>query len=387
MKTLRFKKILLMLVVILLATTCYQYNILLEFSNFFKIAGVSLIAIILVFNKTNNSEKSFNKLIKLYFLGIFLSVVFCYIYWGQSIITSVFALKTYYFMFFYYAIHALKPSIREINFTIITIALGYITAYFVNYISFPDLIFGLVGRERRGTISFTIAGVTFMVYTLFLCFYNIKFLKKKIYILLLILCFIVLFTRASRNAIFAVLFSIFIFTFIYTKGFEKKVFNVIFFTLGAIAVYFSLSEFIDGLFLKMDSDLSQGEDYIRLQSAYYYIFEHAPSTLNLIFGNGKFSGTSDYGDYMMNVMWAKRHLYAEDIGLIGFWSYFGIVTVIAYFLMLGKFLKKYNFLPIRMFALYLIIMSVATMDSYQLDGILIQSMLFYLSDISLIQKK
>jgi hypothetical protein len=379
----KYRKILLMLSVILLATNFYQLNILLEYSNFFKILGLILIVLIVIFNKKTRSIKSYNKLIRVYFLGIFISAFFCYLYWGQSIITSVFALKTYYFMFFYYAIHVLKPSIKEINFTIITVAVGYIIAYFIDYLSFPDIIFGIKGRERRGTISFTIAGVTFMIYALFLSFYKIRFFKKYRYIFLLTLCFIVLLTRASRNAIFAVTLSILVFSYLQTKGFEKKIFNVLFFLIVGGIIHSGFAIFFDGLFLKLESDLSEGDNYVRIRSAYYYIFEHSPSFWNNIFGNGWFSGSSDYGQYMMESMWERRGLYAEDIGLIGFWSYFGVITITAYFLMLRKLLKKYNFLTIRMFAFYLVFMSFATMDSYQLDGIIIQSMLFYISDISL----
>ena len=213
MKTLRFKKILLMLLVILLATTCFKYAELLQYSNGFKIAGVLLIVLILVFNKKSNIEKSFNKLIKLYFLGIFLSVIFCYIYWGQTLLTSVFALKTYYFMFFYYAIHALRPSAKEVSLTILIGGFLYILAYLINYVTFPILIFGEMGYERRGTILFNVTGATLMIYSLFLSYYNVKFLNKKKYLVVLIFCLLVLLLRASRNAIFAVVFSIFIYTF------------------------------------------------------------------------------------------------------------------------------------------------------------------------------
>ena len=349
------------------------------------IFGVLLIIFTILFNTKSRNIKSFDKLIKIYFIGIFFSMIFCYLYWDQSFITSLFALKTYYFMFFYYALHRLKPSFKEIHYTIIIIGVCYILAYITNYINFPDIIYGLKGRERRGTLSFTIAGVTFMIYTLFLSFYNIKFLKKKKYIFLFMLCFIVLFTRASRSAIFAVCFSLFIFNYLKTIGFEKKIFNVVYYLIAAGFIYFNFAIFFDGLLFKIESDLSDGDNYVRIRSAYYYIYEHSPSIWNYIFGNGKFSGTSDYGQYMMTTMWKRRGLYAEDIGLIGFWSYFGVITLTTYFVMLHKLLKKDNFLPIRMFSFYLIIMSITSMDSYQIDGIIIQSMLFYLTDISLTQ--
>lgn len=386
MRKLRLKKISLMLLIIFFATTFYQFNLFVEYDNSFKVLGFILL-FLTVFLSRNGTKMSFSNLIKTYFIGIFFSCIFCLFYWGQSLIISALALKAYYFMAFYYAIHAIRPSLREINFTILVLGLSYVMTYFINYVTYPELTFGIRALERRGTLSFSIVGTTFMVYSLLLSFYYVRFFKKRGYIIVILLCLSVLLMRASRNAIFAVTVALFVMNFSFIRGLSKYVLGFLFFSILLGFTYLNFQDYFDGLFSLFQSELSLGGNYIRLRSVYHYIFEHPPSFWNYIFGNGFFSGKSEYGDYVINTLWRKRGLYAEDIGLIGFYSYFGIITLMAYIFMLIKLLKKYNFFPVRIFALYLVLMSLATMDSYQLDGILLQTMLFYVSDISLIQKK
>jgi hypothetical protein len=387
MKEINLKKRVLLLFIILLGISFYQYAFIVQYSSNFKIIGVSLIFVIIIFGKKNRYPKLFKKPLQIYFFGIFLSTIFCYLFWGQSVITSFMALKSYYFMLLYFALHYLRPSLKDVHFVIIAIAMGYMTFYMVNFLLYPIMLFGDHGVERRGTLSFTFFGVIFMIYTLFYSFHKLTIKLNIKHFVLLIFCLLILILRASRSAIFAVCFCLLFYYLLKTAWSTKKIFFIVFFLILFSFVYVNFNTIFDALIDKTTTDLDDGDDYVRVKSAYYYLFEHSPSIWNNIFGNGWFSSYSDYGEYMVNVMWGQKKLYGEDVGLIGFWSYFGVITITAYFVMIFRLFKKYNSIPLRMFGVYLILNSFGTMDSYMQDSLILQPILFYISDLNFYKHK
>ena len=384
-----FKKRILLLIIILLGINFYQFQEFESLMNYSRFIGLFIILLIIIFNKSTKLLTPSKKYLYIYITGVFLSVIACYFFWNQSLILSIISLKMYMFIFIYFALHRLKPTIRDVYYVITLIAIGYSIVYLLNYLMYPNYLFGNKASERRGTFTFQVYGSIFCVFSTFR-YFSLAFIKKKITnknIFLFSLFLLVILLRAGRSQIFAIILPITIY-YLITGSFNfKKVIISFFLILAGYFLFIGFEDIFTSIYLKTKSDFGEGNDNIRLLSASYYLFDHSPSNWNIIFGNGVYNGESEYGKYVLDTLWDYYGFYAEDIGLIGFWSYFGFITLFAYFRIMMIFFKKYNLTYIRMFGFYLILMSITTYDSYEADSLILQPILLYVCDLNFNFKK
>ncbi len=387
MEKIRLRKTILLTIIILLGISFYEFSFVDSFSRFLILSSFTVIVLISFFGERHHLPKQFSFPLIFYFFGIFLSVIACKLYWDQSILQSFLALKSFYLMFFYFTLHVIRPTIKEIHRVVILISIGYVICYSISLITYPDILFGSKAISRRNTISINIFGVIFLVYSIFLTFYKSFIEKKRMYLFLFLIFLTFIFIRASRNAIFAILFLLIYFYYLRNRFSLLKFFQILLIVFAFIFSFGLYQNYFDTLVNITMSQFFEGNTYIRIQSLLYYLFEHSQNNVNLFFGNGIFNADSNYGKYVVNSLWKNKGFYAEDIGLIGFWSYFGVITLFSYIYMIFLMLKKHNSMPIRYFSLYLIIMSFATMDSYMTDSLIFQPLVFYMSDILLYRSK
>jgi hypothetical protein len=386
---LNLNKRILLLIIILSGINFYQYQGFESLMNYSRFFGLFIILLIIIFNKSTKLFTPSRKYLNFYMIGIFLSVIACYFFWNQSFLLSIISLKMYMFIFVYFALHRLKPTINDIYYVITIIAIGYSIVYLLNYSMYPNHLFGNKASERRGTFTFQVYGSIFCVFSTFR-YFSLAFIKKKSSkknLFLFSLFLLVILLRAGRTQIMSILLPIVIYYISNGKFNFKKVLNSFFLMLAGYLLFIGFEDIFVSIYSKTLSDFSDANDNIRLLSANYYLFDHSPSNWNIIFGNGIYNGESEYGNYVLNTLWDYNGFYAEDIGLIGFWSYFGFITLFAYFRIMLIFFKKYNNIYIRMFGFYLILMSITTYDSYEADSLILQPILLYICDLNFNLKK
>ena len=97
--------------------------------NYSRFIGLFIILLIIIFNKSTKLLTPSKKYLYIYITGVFLSVIACYFFWNQSLILSIISLKMYMFIFIYFALHRLKPTIRDVYYVITLIAIGYSIVY------------------------------------------------------------------------------------------------------------------------------------------------------------------------------------------------------------------------------------------------------------------
>ena len=112
----------------------FEFNFLSEQANNFKLLSLFFIVIICFIFKSNSYKLPFKKYIYMYIFGIFLSSFFCFLYWKQPIIISLKALKSFYILTLYFALHRLKPSLNDLKIVILLLGLLYCLAYIINII-------------------------------------------------------------------------------------------------------------------------------------------------------------------------------------------------------------------------------------------------------------
>ena len=376
-----------LILIVLFNIRFFQFNLFDGGTNILKISSFLILLLILLLSKVKAKTLPYKNLITYYFIGLLISTFMCYFYWNQSIVVSLLTLKSFYALLFYYGMHKLRPTIKDVNFVIFFLAISYSICYIINIINYPNLIFGTEGVFRRNVLTFNFVGWIFLIYAFIYSFYKVFNQRNFVYgfFIFLFLIFIVL--KSSRSAFFALFLGILIQNLLIGRFTIKRFINFILLIISLIPIYFILSESISLIIEKTGEDFSLGEDYIRIQTTYYYVFEHSKSFMNLIFGNGYPSSKSEYGNFIFNDLWYKRGYYAEDIGIIGFWSYFGLFTTFIYFAILKRLLKKFNPTYIKVFAFYLLFMSITTYEFYTQDSLILQPFLFYISDLHFFKTK
>ncbi|MGB1430484.1 MAG: hypothetical protein ACPG6J_01390 [Flavobacteriaceae bacterium] len=326
-------------------------------------------------------EDQSKHLLSFYFIGLFLSAVMAWYFRGQNLLTSVLALKAYYSWVLYFTLHGLRVNERFLSGLILSCAIVYVVCYQINLVTYPDIWFGQKVTDARGSLRITFLGEAFMLYSIFLLVRKLLVSFNWLHLILIFAFMATLFLRAGRSSIFSV-FLVIVWLAVWKSRITRlQLVMVTFLILGAGASFFVYGGIWDGLISASIRDADLGADYIRLLSANYYLFDHPEHWLNWLFGNGFHSGRSEYGQMVMGKLWGLRGFYAEDIGLLGFWSYFGLFTLVPYLLIVRKMFDKGAGLDINGYAFFLCLMAVTTNASYTFDSLLLQPILLYLLDL------
>ena len=127
----------------------------------------------------------------------------------------------------------------------------------------------------------------------------------------------------------------------YRRSLSKHFLAIIPVFIIAIAVGTHLMKsYITGLYSITVEQMSSFSSDIRYQAIKFFTNQFQPSSFSKIFGNGFYTHET-YSEYFN-----KLHsigFFTEDIGLIGFWTHFGLFGVVAWLLIFKKvFFHKTN---------------------------------------------
>ena len=153
----------------------------------------------------------------------------------------------------------------------------------------------------------------------------------------MILCLIMIILSVTRQiiAITLILGTLF---FLKKSNIYQKIIFVItislftIYILPQIPIYKALVETTQN---QIDNNKNKKED-VRIRAARFYLDEYQTNDITRIFGNGIPSiGNSKWGDDFENTT-RNEGYYSSDIGWIGFYWHFGIITVLGVFILLFK---------------------------------------------------
>ncbi|MDQ3535845.1 MAG: hypothetical protein M3421_09505 [Bacteroidota bacterium] len=231
-----------------------------------------------------------------------------------------------------------------------------------------------------------VSGIQYGVFVLFYFFY--KYLhSKKIYTLFYVAFALVgLFYYGTRQVGVAAIASLFILILL-VKGVAKWKY-LLFFTICMLFLVSSLS-FLFDKYVEMTSSQLDDEDYIRILSGNFYLYEYWPHWTAKLIGNGTSHHTSNYGQEIEQLQ-SYLGFYRADIGIIGAFNQYGIFFVlnILWVNIKGIFLKinfdkdKY----LKVFFFYLTSMLILSQSYNSMSAIPFYCFIFYLIDKSLEQK-
>ena len=175
-----------------------------------------------------------------------------------------------------------------------------------------------------------------------------------------------LFLMQNRTTLF-VSSAIFAYTLLTLKG--QRPLHTVFFRAASVllivgAVALTLPQWIS-LVTETSSQLGN-DDYNRILAYNYFLFNACPKFIYYLTGVGFISATTSpiIGDLM------DSGIYNSDVGFVGFWNYYGIIPVIAFFIVVIDGLRRRTPLFVKYNAILILVGSLTIACFNTIDKIL-----------------
>ncbi|MBN1598297.1 MAG: hypothetical protein JW894_08380 [Bacteroidales bacterium] len=332
---------LLIFVIILLSIKLYTLFIPYGATKFAVLLGEIIVLVFLavhfVYDHSKRISMGYKWEITLIFFSLILSTFAAEIFHNQGISKTLFAQYDFYFFLFYFLLHYLKPDPKKMLQMFLVLGYIYVLLYLIQYFLYPRIIVSSRVSAERGTIRIFIPGIQYM-FTSYFILLGRFFQKKQIkYILALIPIIVIVFLLGTRQLL-SVIMLLTLLNILFSKTVKSKVFMYILIASCIIPFYFAFEGIFNEILMTSQQQFAEGAtENIRYKAAYYYLFNFNSNPLWMLVGNGAPGINSDYGRQVM-ILQEEYGYYQSDIGIIGEFFKFGIIFVIAQFVLLYKML-------------------------------------------------
>jgi len=312
----------------------------------------------LLFCKKPSSKKDSNGIERIVIwtlITIFLCVIPASVDYGQSIFqTAVQCMRLSYGLLIFFILKWADVRPKYILRVITIVSLVWVFLELFQQVTYPEFWFS--GRyliddyvtERMGLWRFYIWGIDFvmLVYAYWLGRFisEEKNANRKIALLVMLVCMAGLLCYCSRKHIYVTIF-ILVYAMLVAKGNSKYLYG---FIILAILYYVYDNFYVS--FKEMNEEAinaqGSGEDFIRFMAAEYFISDFSDSPLYPFLGAGmEVKGSPLYYqlDRLKNIF-GNLGFYQADVGIIGYYSKFGLVGVSAILWYIYKFIKNWKYI-------------------------------------------
>lgn len=260
-------------------------------------------------------------------VGIILSTIPCYLYWGQSFYQSILTYKGQYTWIIIPALFVISPQekelIKALKILFFLMLVDYLGKFYAPqiFLSENDKIHML-----KGETDFTVGGYELMA--VLFCYYLQKiranFDFTSLFYVFLIFAFI--FCMQNRSTLFPCVLFLGITLLSMKSKYRLPILVVI--CCFAFYVFTKTAETWIALIEQTESEASN-EEYARNMSYAYFLNDYSPNWLCDIFGNGFISANTNsiFADLLAS------QITQSDVGFIGFWNQFGIIPIISFILL------------------------------------------------------
>ena len=163
---------------------------------------------------------------------------------------------------------------------------------------------------------------------------------------------------------------------------KAKVYVKILFILSVLVgiYYVTSSQAFYDIEKLTNQEISQNENYVRVVAAYFYLNNFSPNNYAKYLGNGEASRSTSYGKYVTRLE-NDLHMNEQDIGFIGLFVKFGILSIIAYIIIYFRIFQikvPKEFLYIKMYMIFLLINGFNCSATFHTDFIASIAITLYL---------
>ena len=380
----RYGKRILLLLILLCSIHFWRYYRIP--STFYKLTDLFALVILgasLVLKLS--SELRFKSAIIVLLIGIFFNILSAYFNNGQGIKDTMLSFGPFYFILFYFYLHWHKPEKEELEKIIIIFGFVYALFYLYQARKFPERIFIGSMFEDRGTIRIRLEGSGFLMFAYFLLLNRYLMKRKIMHVVLALFLFLVLIKSGYRTL---TLGAILVSGILFIRLINTSLLNYILIVL-AVFLFIGLfqlpstSRIIDNMINTSEQQFEQSDQYIRKLQYEYFTKEYPKNISYYIVGGGLPGAYGSYSRYM-RYLTSNLGYYWVDLGLIGF--YFVVGGVALFGLLLFTFQAIFSKVPnegfyLKAYFVYLLIVSITTMEIFRPGIFAIEAMGLYLIDI------
>lgn len=280
--------------------------------------------------------------IQLIVVSIFVSIFTAYTSWKQSFLDSFLETLPHLTWIVFFLLLRLKISIESIEKTAVIFGIIYASLYFFqlansNVVLFGKPISGEEFSEQRGFVRIIFPGTGIFILAIFIAINKLttKAKGKIVWAGLTVLGVVIPVLQVTRQFIAGVVL-IYLFHFLRGRSLLTKAIAIIFVCSAFLYVRFSDNQIIRGLSEVQERDSKLGKDYIRVKAGEYFLTDFSPDRYSQIFGNGAPAwGISNYGIFIEQLA-DRREFFISDVGIIGMYAMFGILSIVGYILIWFK---------------------------------------------------
>lgn len=266
-----------------------------------------------------------------FYAGIALSVLPSYFFWNQDLLSSVIVNRGLIIYAFVPVLFAIKPTDREILRGVVMYTFVYMLVWTVQAVLVPvpvtvpfleRMMAGAPFEIDPGDFGKLLPGYTVIllgVYLSFQRYYQQPSLQRLLPAMLL---FLVIFLLQNRGTLFFAS-GVLLYIFISIKSAYKPYQLLGFGMLALVVLYLTAGSWMG--MITETREQAGDMDYDRWKALRFFVFEFPPNALTYLLGNGRFSFHSDAGADTLALSMAGYD--QSDIGLVGFWSIYGLLPV------------------------------------------------------------
>lgn len=348
----------------------------------------------LIYQRKYHGE--FKYVVALLIIIPFLSSITCYIYRGQSIVSTVFVTRGELLWLLYYWLKNHEVKAQALIDVCVNMGLFVAFINIFEHISYPTFApFGTALDSshseidvRNGIERFTIQGIYYTFFAFYYYLYKWIGNKKIPMFFLTMFCFVGIYLTMTRQLMIALLAALIIYPLLFSKiRLRTKLFLIIFFIICGLLILSNITVLYGDDVIDMTENQLNNDNYVRWGAFAFYGYEYWEDWFNILLGNGMHqeNAGSPYGDYIVYIYETFKWIHA-DIGIVGVFSRYGLLYVFVIIYMYGLLLfnlnRNYKFVAMVVLASLVTIAMVIWFRDHFLFSIIL-----YLSEISISQSK
>lgn len=284
-------------------------------------------------------------LLSVVFVG---SIIIAFVNEGQSFYYSFKGLCSYAYVpvLLYFYLNAKQVDNNTLIRTLVVLFLIYLIIYAYSYAIFPDYCFGMVSNIEEGLLNdFENRGVfrTGIPYedliTIFFLYVVSNKLENRHRLMLFFFLLFLTVIRGTRFIIAGTFLLGFLLYLKQAKGNILRSFLGLLIVILIIYMYFQIAgvpSFLENYIELSQKDQESGEENIRVLMTMHYLFNFDASWTEILFGHG-LAVKSSFADIKQNL--TQYGFYADDVGYVEFYLYFGILGIAGLFYLLYSVVK------------------------------------------------
>lgn len=331
-----------------------------------------------------NSDR-YSRIAKYLFIGIILSYIPAFLFWGQSPILSYRVTSSSFLILLYFYMYGKNIGVNEIEKYIMFFGVLYVILWAAVMLINPFILISEDDADTsRGMIRLRLAGSCLMIFAYFLSLNKYIYLKKKIYLFLLIVFFTVMVLQLVRQLIlFASLVSV-----IYI--FSKKI-KLLFLSIAIFATSYSAIINIDPesipfapvramvLLTERQAEENEEEENIRIIEYREFFTNSSKNIICTLFGNSYPHSESAFGRWEKSM--SNKLLYISDVGYAQIFITVGVIGLMVYILFfVNCFFVRLpdEYVYVKLYVLFLALYILGTNAYWFSDGQISLAVVLYL---------